>query len=63
MQDTQGIFLLIGFAGAIICGALASSKGRSAAGWAIFGFLMPLIAVIAAMAMKPRASLDEPWQP
>ncbi|MBV8757297.1 MAG: hypothetical protein JO257_08490 [Deltaproteobacteria bacterium] len=63
MQDTQGIFLIVALAGAIISGALASSKGRSGLGWAIFGFFMPLIAVIAALCMQPKASLDEPWQP
>ena len=63
MQDNQGLYLIIALVGAILCGAIASSKGRSVVGWAIFGFLLPIIALIAAMFMKPGEKVDQPWQP
>jgi hypothetical protein len=31
---------------AIICGCIADSKGRNGIGWALFGFFLPIVALI-----------------
>lgn len=40
------VLLIIGMIGAIISGVIASTKGRNVVGWAVLGFLFPLIAII-----------------
>lgn len=42
----MGWYLIFAFVGAILCALLASSRGRSVAGWAILGALFPLIALL-----------------
>ena len=43
----MGIYIVIGFIGCFISLAMASTKHRSAGGWAVLGFLFPLISIIA----------------
>ena len=40
---------------AFLCGFLARRKGRSAAGWAILGFLIPVIALILVLVLKDKS--------
>ena len=40
-------YVVLGTASALACGALARRKNRNVAGWAIFGFVMPVITLIA----------------
>lgn len=46
-------YLWICFAviGMVVAAMLASSKGRNVVGWAVFGFLMPALAIILAVVL------------
>ena len=53
------VYLLIGVVGGLISALIASSKGRSALGWAVAGFLAPLIAIIVLLVMAPATRSDK----
>lgn len=63
MEDGQGIFLLLGFilriVGVIVCTSKAEKLNRSQGGWGIFGFFMPIVAMIVIQFMKPVMVWDE----
>lgn len=44
--------LIVASAFALLCGVLARRKNRSIAGWAVFGFFVPVIALIAILAVR-----------
>ena len=48
------LWLVIGGACAAACWVLASRKGRSPLGYAVLGFVLPLIGVIVAAVVSPR---------
>jgi len=57
-MEGQGV-LLVGFfilriVGAIVCSSKAGELNRSNAGWGIFGFFMPVIAMIIVHTLKPK---------
>jgi hypothetical protein len=54
------IFVLVGIIFSIICGVMASNKGRSVAGWAVCGFLLGLVAtliLVVAPSLQPKEAL------
>lgn len=40
------IWVCIGIAMGIACGSIAAGKNRSATAWGVFGFFVPILAVI-----------------
>jgi hypothetical protein len=50
------IYLVIGFIGGVTCAFIASNKRRSAIGWFVIGFLLPLIGVILAIVLPSGAN-------
>lgn len=48
------IQLLLRIVGAIVCSQRAKHLNRSQTGWGIFGFIFPIIAMIAVYLMKPK---------
>lgn len=48
------IQLLLRIVGAVVCSQRAEKLNRSQTGWGIFGFIFPIIAMIAVYFMKPR---------
>jgi hypothetical protein len=57
-METEAATVLIQFAlriiGAIVCNQRAKHLNRSQTGWGIFGFIFPIIAMIAVYFMKPK---------
>lgn len=47
------IYLVVGLLGGVICAAIAPSKNRSAIGWFVIGFLIPLIGIILIVVLGP----------
>jgi hypothetical protein len=63
-KEVTMVVLIIGVLGAAISAVIAMGKGRSALGWGVLGFLMPLIGVIVALCLAeaPKAALSEEAQ-
>lgn len=57
-NDSAGFFLVIQLilrvVGAIVCSNKAKELNREPAGWGIFGFLVPIVAMIWVYCMKPK---------
>jgi hypothetical protein len=55
MQSPGMIFVQLGLRiiGAIVCSSKASSLNRNAGGWGVFGFALPILAMIWIQFMKP----------
>jgi hypothetical protein len=53
------LFALIRLAACGVCAYLAQTKCRSVGGWAAFGLVFPLIAVIAAFIMKSQVVVPD----
>jgi hypothetical protein len=49
------VLLIISLVGAFLSGLYADEKRRNVFGWAVFGFLFPVIAVIAISLVERRA--------
>jgi hypothetical protein len=57
LRGIKGIFVLIGgFVAAVICGAVAAAKGRSAIGWGILGFFFSIITLIVVAVIPSKKS-------
>jgi|GEM_PF-1739598 len=54
--------LIFGVIAAIVCGIVASMKGRSVLGWAIFGFFFGIIAIIVVLIVSDLNQEQERWQ-
>lgn len=50
--------LLLRIVGAIVCFNKAKDLNRSTIGWAFFGFIMPIIAMIWIYCLKPKMEWD-----
>jgi uncharacterized membrane protein YeaQ/YmgE (transglycosylase-associated protein family) len=48
------ITLLVAIVGAVLSGSIASRKGRSAIGYGILGFVLPVVGVIVALIVPNR---------
>ena len=48
------VWLAIGVVAAIVCARIATSKGRSAIGYGILGFVLPLIGLIVVAVLPSR---------
>lgn len=59
------MLLFIMAVGALISGLIASSKNRTAAGWAVIGFFVPLLSMIILLCLSPLppAAPAEPQLP
>ena len=44
--------------GAVVCSNKATSLNRNAAGWGVFGFIMPIVAMIWVQFMKPHVDWE-----
>jgi hypothetical protein len=55
MQSPGIVFVQLGLriVGAIVCSSKASSLNRNAGGWGVFGFVLPILAMIWIQFMKP----------
>lgn len=57
MEDSQGVFMILGLIlriiGAVVCSSKAKELNRSTGGWGFFGFIMPIVAMIWIQFMKP----------
>lgn len=53
------VLLFIAAIGSLVAGGIASAKQRSTAGWAVFGLLFPLIAIVAIACLPERKLLEE----
>jgi hypothetical protein len=53
------IALVIMLVGGLCAGGIAGAKNRSSFGWFVFGFITPLIAVIAASCVAPLPAPEE----
>jgi hypothetical protein len=57
-NDSAGFFLVIQLilriVGAFVCSNKAKELNREPAGWGIFGFLVPIVAMIWVYCMKPK---------
>ncbi|MFN4763705.1 hypothetical protein ACKGJN_11315 [Gillisia sp. Q332] len=57
-METEAATVLIQLAlriiGAVVCTQRAEKLNRSQTGWGIFGFIFPIIAMIAVYFMKPK---------
>ena len=53
------IQIILKFTGAIVCATKADKLNRSGFGWAIFGFLMPILAMIIVNCLKPKIDWHE----
>lgn len=42
----MAIYFVIALIGGVVCGSIASSKGRNPIGWGVIGFLTPLLGLI-----------------
>jgi hypothetical protein len=49
------LWFVLGVATACLCYRLAIAKGRDPKGWVVFGFLVPVVGLIA-LALVPRSS-------
>lgn len=49
--------LLVAGAAALFCYRAAESKGRSSVGFAILGFILPLVGVVAVLVVGPRTTV------
>jgi hypothetical protein len=45
---------LFGISSAVACGIIAERRWRSPLGWALFGFLLPLIALVVLLILPSR---------
>ena len=58
MEGTEGLFLILGFVlriiGAVVCSNKARLLNRNASGWGVFGFFIPIIAMIWVHCLKPK---------
>lgn len=55
LKGIKGIFLLIGgFIAAILCGIIASFKGRNPLGWGICGFFFSIITLIVVLIVPSK---------
>lgn len=50
------IWLVVGVVCAVICGIVAKNKGRNPIGFALLGFVLPLIGVIVVLVIKPETT-------
>jgi uncharacterized membrane protein len=63
MEDSGGVFVILGLVlrivGVIVCSNKARELNRSTGGWGFFGFIMPIIAMIWIQFMKPVMVWDK----
>ena len=55
----MAIYFIVGLVGAVWAAAVAGSKNNNALGYAVLGFVLPLIGVIAAYAAAPSSRKDD----
>jgi hypothetical protein len=55
-MDARGFLIGLFFAAvsALLCGVIAERKWRSPLGWALFGFLLPLVALVLLLILPSR---------
>jgi Na+/melibiose symporter-like transporter len=57
LRGIKGIFVAIGSViAAILCGAIAASKGRSALGWGLLGLIFSIITLIVVIVVPSKKS-------
>jgi hypothetical protein len=55
LKGIKGIFLLIGgFIAAILCGIIASFKGRNPLGWGICGFFFSIVTLVVVLVIPSK---------
>ncbi len=57
-MDMDNLWLCFAVTGMFAAGIVASGKNRNVVGWSVFGFLLPLLAVILALVLAPLDSAD-----
>lgn len=62
MEEGRGFLMILGLllriVGTIVCSNKAKELNRSSGGWGVFGFFMPIIAMIWIQFMKPVMKWD-----
>lgn len=62
MEEGRGVLMIFGLVlrivGIIVCSNKAKELNRSSGGWGVFGFFMPIIAMIWIQFMKPVVKWD-----
>lgn len=62
MEEGRGVLMIFGLVlrivGIIVCSNKAKELNRSSGGWGVFGFFMPIIAMIWIQFMKPVMKWD-----
>lgn len=58
MDEVNGFVAVFGLVlriiGALVCSSKAKDLNRNSTGWGVFGFFMPIIAMIWVYCMKPK---------
>ena len=56
---TTFIYLFIAVLGGMLCGGIATSRGRSGVGWFVIGFLIPVVGLIMILVLPKPTMFDD----